>query len=82
MPGRCEEGIAEVFLLVGLQERGRKPGRLVAVQDLPRFLQIARPEYIGFGGTRAVVGKHDFRELPEASTHPRDWVSPTSSPRK
>jgi hypothetical protein len=40
------------------------------LKDLPRFPQIARPEYIGFGGTRAVVGKHEIGEFLEKSRVP------------
>ena len=65
MPGRREQGIAEIVLLVLLQERGGKPCGLVAVQDLPRFLQIARPEHVGLRGARAVVGEHQAGEFLE-----------------
>ena len=58
------------FLPVRLQERGRKPCRLVAVQDLSRFAQIGRPEHIGLGGARAVVRKHHAGELLEHSRVP------------
>ena len=54
MPGCCKQGVAESIAPVLLQERGRKPGRPVAVQDLSCFHPISAPagsrgQAIGFG---------------------------------
>ena len=63
MPGRSEECVNEALLPVLLEERGGKPGRLIAVQDLPGFLQIAGIEHVRLRCARPVVGEDQAGHL-------------------
>src|SRR3984893_19468602 len=68
MLGRRKQCIGKIFLLVLLEKGGGDPCRLVAVQDLTRLPQIARPEHIGFGGAWAVIAKQYSRDFLERFT--------------
>ena len=76
MPGRGEQSITQIVLPVLLQERGGKPSRLVAVQDLSGLVQIASPENVGLGGTRAIIGEHHAWDC----TSPVAFMIPTVRP--
>ena len=71
MPGRGEERIREALLPVLLEERGGKPGGLIAMQHLPGFLQIARPEHVRRRRAGAVVGEHHSGHLLRETQGPR-----------
>src|SRR5215203_4285241 len=73
MPGRGEERVHEVLLPVLLEERGGKPGRLIAVQNLPGFLQVACPEHVRLRSAGPVVGDDQAGHLREKLRIP-EWL--------
>ena len=55
MPGRGEERVHEALLPVLLEERGGQPCGLIAVQNLPGFLEVACPEHVRLRSAGPVV---------------------------
>ena len=71
VPDAANRASARCSPTLALSERGGKPRRLVAVQELPGLAQVARPEHIGLGRARPVVGQHEAGRLPRARRGPR-----------
>src|SRR5262249_18160503 len=53
-PARRRQRVGERSLLIALQQRGRKPQRLVAEDEMARLREVGRPEHVVGGRARAI----------------------------